>query len=97
MCEKVAVYCPNLCHVQGEACLLRRCEIEDHLKICPQQLVKCEFWEMGCRFEGERAAIQKHVKEGLSDHLLLMGKGLTRVREMEERVRRIEERLATIT
>lgn len=45
------------------------CEFDDHLKMCPAQLVPCEF---GCQSKVSRKNMPQHMEECMSRHQLLV-------------------------
>ena len=48
------------------------CELDDHLKTCPDQPVPCEFQYVGCQSEVLRKDLPQHLKEDISHHQLLV-------------------------
>jgi len=63
-CPKLPVPCPNSCEVG----IIARGDIEQHKKICPLELIQCEY---GCVEKMARKDQKIHYKEKTEEHLLL--------------------------
>ena len=74
-CEEFPVECPNGCQLKIQ---LKRRDIFIHLAECPRQIVKCPYWEHGCREEMERRQLDLHEKECIHTHFRLAMKGMKR-------------------
>jgi len=72
-CHKFPTACPNNCEVDN---LLRE-NIGEHLKICPLELIECEYCIVGCEVKMVRKDQKKHNKDKMEDHLLLATRLLT--------------------
>ena len=72
-CEEFPVECPNSCEVTGETCTrqMKRGTVPLHLAECPLQIVKCPYWEYGCREEMEMRQLDLHEKEYIHTHFRL--------------------------
>ena len=65
-CEMFPVNCPNGCMITGETSTrqIKRGDVPFHLlDSCPLQIVKCPYWDFGCRDEMERKFILEHQIE----------------------------------
>ncbi|XP_069703120.1 TNF receptor-associated factor 4 isoform X1 [Periplaneta americana] len=68
-CGRFPVACPNRCDVS----ILAREDLDLHLKDqCPILGICCPFKDAGCRFKGNRYALEKHVDDNTKQHLVLM-------------------------
>ena len=74
-CEEFPVECPNGCQMTRQ---LKRSDIFIHLAECPLQIVKCPYWEYGCREEMEMRQLDLHEKECIHAHFRLAMKGMKR-------------------
>jgi len=76
--------CPNNYYKEEVQC--NGLEMEEHLdKECPQTEIKCPFYVVGCTFEGSWAAVDKHVHEQLTSHMMDMKKPFVPVNAAQSR------------
>jgi hypothetical protein len=73
---RTMMLCPNGCVSEstGEPRVLACGSLKEHLEVCEEQEVVCEFSEFGCRVRGTRKTIKAHVGEagsGIHTQLLL--------------------------
>ena len=66
-CHKFPITCPNNCGL-GE--IPKDC-VEEHKKVCPLEMVLCEFDDVGCKIEVFRKNMDCHLKENVMMHLHL--------------------------
>ena len=66
-CVKAPVLCPNKCTTNK----VPRDEILAHVKVCPLEMVGCEFQSMGCMDKMMRKELQKHKIDCMDKHLTL--------------------------
>ena len=64
-CPKVPLPCPNSCEV---GTVLRQ-DLDEHKKICPLEMIRCEYYDMGCEMEIARKDVQDHNTENVNKHL----------------------------
>jgi len=67
-CPKFPVTCPQKCS-RGN---LQRCQVEDHLKICENSKIECEFKHVGCNTEHKRKDSALHLKVKALEHVQLL-------------------------
>ncbi len=67
MCLEFPQICANRCEQLG----LKRKDMDNHKEICPLEMVKCTFYEVGCTHCGQRKDLAAHVKENIENHLSL--------------------------
>ena len=84
--------CPNMCEVGS----VERCNMEQHLSVCPLELVACEMKEFGCSVVVPRKELARHMRESELQHLTamtLMNLRLTRQLQQDstERDRKIAQ------
>lgn len=65
-CMHYPVACPNQCDVGT----IPRSRVDEHLTICPLQVVPCEFSDIGCTVKMTRQELKCHVEENMQHHLL---------------------------
>ena len=65
-CRYVAVSCSNLCGVTCD-----REDMEDHMRICRLEEVRCSFCDVGCSEKLPREQEEKHAVENVTRHLAL--------------------------
>ena len=78
-CELVPVPCPKGC---GEVGILRNA-VEEHLKVCPRTLLRCDFHCYGCLFVGSKEDRRKHEGESCPVHLSM---ATQRVKSLEKQL-----------
>jgi len=66
-CTKFPLPCPNQCDID----CIPRDHIEEHVKICPLELVQCEYHAVGCQIKLARKDQQSHNQEKMAEHLSL--------------------------
>ena len=64
-CPKFPVACPNKCEVVS----VPRDDVEEHMKMCPLELIQCEYHMVGCEERMARKDQKKHNKEKMEEHL----------------------------
>ena len=65
-CKYVPLQCPNLCGVTFE-----RNFMEDHMKMCHLEEVRCEFSGVGCDGRFRREDQEEHTRQNSQKHLTL--------------------------
>ena len=68
-CPKVLATCPNKCKGSKK---FERGELAQHLTVCPQQVIDCDFKPVGCNAQPTRKLFHQHVKDAQQHHLLLL-------------------------
>ena len=64
-CPKFPITCPNKCEVGS----VPREVIEEHIKMCPLELIQCEYHVVGCEERMTRKNQKEHNKEKMEEHL----------------------------
>ena len=64
-CCKFPLACPNKCEIGS----VPRENVEEHMKVCPLELIQCEYHVVGCEERMVRKDQKKHNKEKLEEHL----------------------------
>ena len=81
-CMYVPLQCPNLCGVTCD-----REVMEDHMKICRLEEVKCEFSDVGCEERFIREDQEEHTRQNYQRHLSLMAASTAETnRQMEKKL-----------
>ena len=65
-CHQYPVSCPNNCSAQTHP----RSSLSNHLAMCPEQEVACDFSEMGCKEKMRRRLLQDHMEDNVLKHQL---------------------------
>jgi len=68
VCPKLPLPCPNKCEVGS----VPREDMDAHRKECPLEIVQCEYHNVGCEERMIRKDLEKHMKENVEDHLVLV-------------------------
>jgi len=66
-CPKFPLPCPNACEVLS----LPRESLKEHRNICPMEVVKCEYYSVGCKANIIRRDQKIHETEKMEEHLSL--------------------------
>ncbi|XP_065887470.1 TNF receptor-associated factor 3-like [Dysidea avara] len=64
-CPKFPIACPNKCEVGS----VPRDDVKEHMKMCPLELIQCEYHVVGCEERMARKDQKKHNKEKMEEHL----------------------------
>ena len=64
-CPKFPLPCPNGCKVGT----ITREDVDKHREICPLEMIKCEYYDMGCKCKIARQDIKDHNRENVDKHL----------------------------
>ena len=95
-CPKVPLLCPNKCN----ATILRK-NMNTHRKVCPLEVIQCEFNGVGCEIRLARRDFKTHNQEKVMEHLLFTKSEListkNKLTNTEKQLAAIEKRLATST
>ena len=93
-CDEFPVECPNSCEVAGETGTrqMKRGDVPIHLAECPLQIMKCPYWEYGCREEMERRQLDLHEKEYIHTHFRLAMKEMKqKLTESNDKIKYLEK------
>lgn len=95
-CPKVPLLCPNKCN----ATILRK-NMKAHRKVCPLEIIQCEFHGVGCETTLARRDFKRHNQDKVMEHLLFTKSEListkSKLTNTEKRLATIEKKLATNT
>jgi len=72
-CPKFPIVCPNKCEIGS----VPRDSIEEHMKMCPLEIIQCEYHVVGCEERMARKDQKKHNKEKMEEHLSFTTQQLT--------------------
>ena len=67
-CCKFPVPCPNECEIIN----FPREDLREHMKVCPLEIVQCQYHNVGCEAKMARKDSVKHNEEKTNEHLLLV-------------------------
>ena len=80
-CPKFPDPCPNACEVGS----VERCNMEQHLSVCPLEPVACEMKEFGCSVVVPRKELATHMRESELQHLTAMTRlNLSMTRQLQQ-------------
>ena len=85
-CQKYPVCCPNKCEV---GTILRE-NTEAHRKECPLEMIKCEYYSLGCEVKIPRKRKVEHEEEDVKKHLQMTKQKLVNT---EHRLANLESNL----
>ena len=93
-CPKLPVLCPNECN----ATILRK-NMTAHRKVCPLEIIPCEFHGDGCQARMIRKDCRRHDQEKVVQHLLFTKSEListkSKLMNTEKQLAAIEKKLAS--
>ena len=81
-CHKFPLTCPNNCGLDN----IPRDNMDEHKKVCPLEMIQCEFHDVGCEIKYHRIDEECHVKENMIMHLHLTRLQLSIVNKKLEQV-----------
>ena len=64
-CHKFPLTCPNNCGLDN----VPRDNMDEHKKVCPLEMIQCEFNDVGCEAKFPRKDEESHVKDNVTVHL----------------------------
>ena len=76
-CSYVPLQCPNRCGVTCE-----RDVMEDHMRMCRLEEVKCEFSGVGCEERPRREDQEEHTRQSTQTHIALTAAATVRTKEI---------------
>ena len=79
-CLKFPLTCPNNCGLDN----IPRDNMDEHKKVCPLEMVQCEFHDIGCEVKYHRKDEESHTRDGVTTHLQLAQRRLTVLNKMLE-------------
>ena len=95
-CPKVPLPCPNKC----SATILRK-NMKAHRKVCPFEIIQCEFHGVGCETRLVRRDFKRHHREKVMQHLFFTKSEListkSKLTSAEKQLAATEKRLAANT
>lgn len=68
LCPRMPLLCPNKCANKEE---IVREKMNDHIKVCPDQVVSCKYSEFGCDVKIKRKDYDEHLSSSMEQHLCL--------------------------
>ena len=66
-CPKLPLPCPNKCAEEN----IPREDMEDHRKVCPLEMIQCEYHNVGCEERMMRKQRKKHDEDKMEEHLMM--------------------------
>ena len=93
-CCKFPVPCPNKCEIVN----FPRENLKEHMKMCPMEIVQCQYHNVGCEAKVVRKDLVKHDEEKTNEHLLLVKSVLigtqNRLSDTEQKLADTQNKLA---
>ena len=91
-CSKLPIPCPNKCDIGN----IPRDEVNEHISICPLQIIKCKYHIVGCEAVMPRKDQKQHNKDVMEEHLSLSVVELaTSQRDAKKTTHNLTQQLAT--
>lgn len=95
VCPEANLFCPNHCLVakgrSNEVSLIRRKDLDNHLKSCPKRVVSCDFRDVGCSYEGFEEGIRAHVMRAWPEHVDALRKELVKAKASVEKLTHVAD------
>ena len=88
-CYKSSVPCPNKCEIKN----VPSKHLKKHRKVCPLEIVQCEYHSVGCDTKMPHKDLTKHDEENGNKHLSLMKSALI---DTQKKLSDTENRLALV-
>ena len=86
-CAQYPLPCPNNC----ELGVVPTARMADHKKVCPLEIVSCEYSEMGCDVRLLRRDIEKHNTTETAHHLKLMNQAFLKMNKDITKAKSVQE------
>ena len=86
-CSQYPLPCPNSC----ELGVVPTARMADHKKVCPLEIVSCEYSEMGCDVRLPRREIEKHNTTKTAHHLKLMNQAFLKMNKDLTRAKSVQK------
>jgi len=83
VCPANEVPCPNSCGKE----FIKSCNLEQHLLVCPCEVVSCTFADVGCKERMKRQHLQLHMENSILEHQTIMCIALTTVKRENEKLK----------
>ena len=80
-CEKYPMPCVHRCGMK-----VAREKMEEHTSLegtCPNSPLDCEFYDVGCEFQGKRVELRKHIETSSTSHCRLL---LAEMRDIRQKL-----------
>ena len=84
-CEMYPIICPNGCTIQRQ---LTRGTIQGHVRVCPLEIVACEFEWTGCEERFPRKEAKEHCRDMLVEHMSLLAVACSKLKDENEKLKR---------
>ena len=93
-CPKWPLRCPNYCGMDN---LLTRSSLRDHLRIhCLEQVISCQFAEIGCTVRVKRKEMADHIQQSMGEHMTAMLSGYIKVKKELNEVKKENQQLKVV-
>ena len=86
-CLEYPLTCPNSC-TQEE---FKRHNIDQHLLVCPNEIVECAFSEMGCTESMKRCLLIQHMEKSWMQHQLFICDSFKQIKKENEEMKRAQK------
>ena len=83
-CVNYPMSCPNECSKQTYP----RSQLKNHIALCPEQMVDCNFKEMGCKITMKRRLLQQHLESNSLQHQMIMCQAFKSLQKEKEELER---------
>ena len=76
-CPKFPLPCPNGCEIESVC----REDLNKHRETCHLEMIKCEYYDMGCEIKLLRKDLKDHNRENVEEHLCIVKCELARTKK----------------
>ncbi|XP_065886635.1 TNF receptor-associated factor 4-like [Dysidea avara] len=83
------VSCPNSCTCGEE--FIKNCNLEQHLQMCPCEVVSCTFADVGCKEKVKRQHLQLHIETSVLEHQMMMCATFEEVKRENEKLKQAQK------
>ena len=89
-CPKLPLPCPNKCEVGS----VPHEEMEGHRKKCPLEMIRCEYYSVGCEVRMARKDQEEHDNENVKEHLMMTKQRLSKLDDIQNELTDTRTQLA---
>ncbi|XP_065887991.1 TNF receptor-associated factor 4-like [Dysidea avara] len=86
-CPANEVPCPNSCSEE----FIKNCNLEQHLQVCPCEVVSCTFADVGCKEKIKRQHLQLHIEASVLEHQMMMCAALKEAKKENEKLKQAQK------
>ena len=84
-CPEILIQCPHHCDQHQ----MKRKDLKEHLKICPLEVIECQYKDAGCVERVARKDMDLHILTNMEKHMVLLQE---QNRKLQDIVRKVNKR-----